>query len=271
MAKYSISNLKKINKETFVKVFKALARNKPWYIVAGNHDYLGSIDAQIGYHSINPTWYIAKQFYIHVSHVSFRIAGFIPSPDSFTVDFIMLDTIILCGNTLDSKDLISPPGPPNKSAADDQTRWLKERLESSRTLLKHKENNIRLLAKEGMIAIVHNFICGFLMMTCGHRHVTSNVQNHKLNFIVSGTAAYRDSVQLTTHEENTTSQFFYPVKSTNNSPYLRRTSDDKPGFVVGKLTKYRAVFRFYNSDGTLLYNFNAIPRKSQFWSVLLKT
>lgn len=46
-------------------------------------------------------------------------------------DFVMMDTIILCGNTLGTRDEI-PPGPKDPAKANLEWIWIEEQLKSSR-------------------------------------------------------------------------------------------------------------------------------------------
>jgi tartrate-resistant acid phosphatase type 5 len=41
-------------------------KTKPWFVALGNHDYLGSPDAEIAYHDKNPRWNMPSRYYTRV-------------------------------------------------------------------------------------------------------------------------------------------------------------------------------------------------------------
>ena len=41
---------------TFEDIFYQDSLQVPWYVIAGNHDYYGSVEAQIGYSKISSRW-----------------------------------------------------------------------------------------------------------------------------------------------------------------------------------------------------------------------
>jgi tartrate-resistant acid phosphatase type 5 len=54
----------------------------PWYVVLGNHDHRGNIQAEIDYHSKNPRWNMPARYFTVVK----------TAPDGTRIDFFMLDT-----------------------------------------------------------------------------------------------------------------------------------------------------------------------------------
>ena len=72
--------------DTFENVFTATNLQDPFkfHVIAGNHDYHGSVDAQIEYSKKSPRWSFPQPYYT-----------FTDGP----VQFIMIDTVILSGNS----------------------------------------------------------------------------------------------------------------------------------------------------------------------------
>ncbi|MFH4983982.1 hypothetical protein AB6A40_010691 [Gnathostoma spinigerum] len=119
---------------SFEDVYTADALQTPWYIMAGNHDHFGNVAAQIAYSNHSQRWVFPASYYT----VSYRFGK-----RNTTVDFIIIDTIVLCGNTRDvvNGDLIdlalaesidNPNNPSDPEAARVQWRWIEEQLSKSR-------------------------------------------------------------------------------------------------------------------------------------------
>lgn len=110
-------------KSTFESVFLAESLRKvPWYIVAGNHDHYGNVTAQIEYSKISSRWKFPDLYY----DLSFKI------PDTnASVRLLMLDTIVLCGNSDDFHE-DQPMVAANPKMANIQLDWLIKKLETAK-------------------------------------------------------------------------------------------------------------------------------------------
>ncbi|EER19882.1 Tartrate-resistant acid phosphatase type 5 precursor, putative [Perkinsus marinus ATCC 50983] len=75
-------------KSTFEDVFSSPSlQGIPWYIVAGNHDHIGNISAQIGYSKHSSRWRFPALFHYHVLSVGAAVKVLV----------VMIDTIVLDG------------------------------------------------------------------------------------------------------------------------------------------------------------------------------
>ncbi|KAF4740338.1 chitinase [Perkinsus olseni] len=73
--------------DTFENVFSAPSlRQVPWYVIAGNHDHIGNVTAQIAYSKMSSRWVFPALFH----HKLFRMGG-------SSVLVVMIDTIVLDG------------------------------------------------------------------------------------------------------------------------------------------------------------------------------
>merc|ERR1711937_756179 len=79
--------------ETFEQCFSGNslsgASGHTFHIIAGNHDHLGNVQAQIEYSSKSQRWSFPSLYY------SFSKMA----PDGATVQFVMIDTVSLAGNS----------------------------------------------------------------------------------------------------------------------------------------------------------------------------
>ncbi|CAB1349982.1 unnamed protein product [Coregonus sp. 'balchen'] len=93
-------------KNTFEDVFSQSSLvDVPWYLVAGNHDHVKNVSAQIAY-----------------SNRSKRC--------NVSVTVLMVDTVVLCGNTYEGTQ---PKGEEDPEAAAKQLDWINSRLANSKS------------------------------------------------------------------------------------------------------------------------------------------
>eukprot|EP00163_Fabomonas_tropica_P002921 TRINITY_DN1238_c0_g1_i1.p1 TRINITY_DN1238_c0_g1~~TRINITY_DN1238_c0_g1_i1.p1 ORF type:complete len:296 (-),score=74.61 TRINITY_DN1238_c0_g1_i1:14-901(-) len=111
-------------KDTYEDVFTAPSLQSRWYVIAGNHDHYGNVSAEIAYTQKSQRWYFPSEYYTEV----------MPIPGSNqTVQFIFLDTIVLCGHSDDrvSADIIPHATDEAKAASNAQLAWLEATLANS--------------------------------------------------------------------------------------------------------------------------------------------
>uniref|UniRef100_A0A914YTB7 Tartrate-resistant acid phosphatase type 5 n=1 Tax=Panagrolaimus superbus TaxID=310955 RepID=A0A914YTB7_9BILA len=105
----------------------------PWFVLAGNHDHLGNVTAQILHTNRSNLWTFPRLYY----SIKYRFGN-----PSKTLQIVMIDTIELCGNCIDveGEDIISwiwhkklvPDHPANQEVADKQWKWLENELSQSK-------------------------------------------------------------------------------------------------------------------------------------------
>uniref|UniRef100_A0A0N5BVT5 Metallophos domain-containing protein n=1 Tax=Strongyloides papillosus TaxID=174720 RepID=A0A0N5BVT5_STREA len=118
--------------KSFENVYDMDHLNIPFYMIFGNHDYLGNIDAQINYTYHSSKWTFPDYYYT----INYQLKN------NTKIKFIMIDTMQLCGNTvdIDGDSIFSwiqahhhdPLGPSNKTLADKQWEWITNEIETSR-------------------------------------------------------------------------------------------------------------------------------------------
>lgn len=109
-------------KETFEDVFTSESLMTPWFFCAGNHDHHGNVSAQIAYSSKSERWNFPDFYYTK----SWKIPG-----SDMELQLVLLDTVLLCGNSGHDDTLNQPEGPESIEVAEAQWNWLESTLRSS--------------------------------------------------------------------------------------------------------------------------------------------
>merc|ERR1711865_213152 len=98
-----------------------------FHVLAGNHDHYGNVQAQIDYTSRSDRWSFPSLYYDFTE----------TAPDGATVQFVMIDTYTLAGQSqIDDDDREGLTGdkltgPPDQTAADAQTQWIESTMAAS--------------------------------------------------------------------------------------------------------------------------------------------
>lgn len=178
--------------ETFEDVFSDPSlRDVPWYVLAGNHDHLGNVSAQIAYSKISKRWHFPSLYY--------RLRAKVPQSNVSVVIF-MLDTVTLCGN---SDDFISqqPEKPRNLAMARSQMSWFKKQLAEAKedyvlvaghypiwSIAEHGPTHC--LVKQLFPLLAKYKVTAYL---CGHDHNLQYLQDENgVGYVLSGAGNFMD-------------------------------------------------------------------------------
>jgi tartrate-resistant acid phosphatase type 5 len=221
-----------------------------FHVVAGNHDHLGNVQAQIDYSSKSERWSFPSQYY------SFSETA----PDGATVDIVLFDTVQLSGisdheNFVKGSEL---PGPLDATVAGAQLDWLEKTLSASTAdyLIVGGHYPVYSIAEHGPTKQLQpdkfpyfrdNRISAYL---CGHDHnqqfidVGDGIQYH-----VIGSAHLGDS--STSH------------MSTISKDQLKFHAHDGGGFSTISVNKQGMVIKHLDASGNVVYTAPTIlPRGS---------
>lgn len=226
--------------ETFESVYTAKSLQIPWYVLAGNHDHAGSVKAQIEYSHRSNRWKFPSYYY----ELNFRI----PNTQK-TLTIIMLDTIMLCGNSDDFLDE-KPRGPLSAVDANRQLTWLQERLARSKAdfLLLAGHYPVWSVSEHGptdcLLHRLHPLLIKYKATAylCGHDHNLQYIEESGVGYVVSGAGNFLDpDVRHWNRNPKGSVKFFTGQASTLG------------GFVHAEVTKNKMIVTFYQAKGTSLY------------------
>ncbi len=214
---------------SFEAIYTAPVLRSRWYVVLGNHDWMGDVQAQIAYTEESDRWYLPSQYYAETMAVD----------DSTDALFVFLDTNPLAYPE-DYRRRFSDSG---TWAPDEQLTWLEKTLSESDAAWKivvghhpiyvgsvRYSDNQRLV--ERLVPLFERY--GVQAYFAGHDH---NLQHHRpadspVDYFVSGAGSL-------TRE----------VIETPNTLFALRA----PGFMAVSMRPTDMEVRAYDEDGVLVY------------------
>ena len=239
-------------KETYENVYHKSSLQVPWFVVGGNHDHYGNISAQVAYSKISPRWKFPDFYHSH----KFKI----PNTDR-ELAVILVDTVVLCGNTDDHTPGSNLPGPDSVSAAEDQWQWIEDQLEafsSADYIIVAGHYPVWSVAEHGPTALLVSRLRPLLekynvtAYFCGHDHNLQHIKqdNSSVEYFVIGSA---DIVQPSRKHANA-----FP------SSWLKFMDDDIAslgGFARLTASKDNLVLTFMTGlTGNEVYSVKMAPR-----------
>jgi tartrate-resistant acid phosphatase type 5 len=191
-------------KTSFEDIYTASSLNIPWYITLGNHDYGGSVQAQIDYSNVSTRWKLPSRYYSFEKKLD----------DGTTVLFIITDTnpFIQSYKTPDKgNDELSESSVSELSrmTGDDQLKWMDSLLSSTKAKWKivsghhplisggEHGNTPELIEKFKPLFVKYNVT----MYMCGHDHDLQYLKEKENNvhYFVTGAGS---KLRTTKYTEN---------------------------------------------------------------------
>ncbi|XGW26008.1 hypothetical protein V3C99_006985 [Haemonchus contortus] len=255
---------------SFEDIYNTDALKVPWYLIAGNHDHFGNVSAQVAYSRYSRKWNFPDLYY----KLSFHIKN-------TTIDVLMLDTIVLCGNTADIQnggffDMLwnrshDPEGPSDVEKAEKQWKWIAKNLNSSRAdyLFVAGHYPIHSASSHGPTRCLQERLDPLLKATnvsayfAGHDHtlqhiVYPGVGGHQIHYVLSGAASRSDRSKANINTLTGRSlKFRYPSSWWNPISQLGFSNG---GFVLVDIAPDQTLFWFYNGKKEIKYRFSIEPR-----------
>ncbi len=248
---------------TFQQVYTGKSLMKPWYIIAGNHDHLGDVNAQIEYTALDTTgrWNFPSLYHKH-SFTSGKDSVSSSSPP-VTVDVVLIDTVDLCSMNVaadESEPHYFDPLPLRpREMASEQWAWIEAQLAASTAdyLMVGGHFPVYSVCEHGSNPTLIQYLKPLLEQynahyMSGHDHCMIHMQEpgSKVNYILSGlgdTCCYESSNIPSIPKD--TLQWY--VAKDNHKSLLDH--DITAGFTSFEATKEQLVITYYDQHGNVLY------------------
>jgi acid phosphatase len=220
-------------KSVFENVYKdKWFRTHRFEVIAGNHDYKGSIKAQIDYTNKKGTsWYFPKKYYTVSRTIS-------PGLD---VDFVYIDTTPL--TEFKKKDV-------------DQVKWLQQTLAKSTAtwiiVIGHHPiysltGNNNWMIQHVLPVLKKNKVAAYI---CGHHHSLQHHVEAKMHYIIVGNTAAAKPPGRTEVAGAPKTKFLY----CNKAQYKKYGRGGCMGFATMSISsKSKLTFNYYNPKNKQLY------------------
>uniref|UniRef100_A0A7E4VGH8 Tartrate-resistant acid phosphatase type 5 n=1 Tax=Panagrellus redivivus TaxID=6233 RepID=A0A7E4VGH8_PANRE len=228
----------------------------PWFVIAGNHDHLGNVTAQILHTNRSNLWTFPSMYY----SVRYSFNG-------ANVQFVMIDTIQLCGNCIDVDgnspldwllhNKLVPDHPDDPAAADKQWAWIEGELANSTAdylfvaghypIYSTCEHGPNSCLQDRLDPLLRRY--GVTAYLAGHDHDlqllqhTNETDGTSLLYVVSGAGSRSDRSTKNSNAVPEGSLFFKYPKGWNPFSQVGLSNG---GFVEVTLGPQNGTFTYYN-------------------------
>jgi len=269
---------------SFESVYEAPNLRVPWYTIAGNHDHLGNVTAQLIHTNFSSKWTFPSLFYkVKYSFGDQRSSR----SERTTVEMLFIDTIVLCGNTVDvqGESLLSwlfakkktPNGPEPEyiQLAKEQWEWIEETLRTSTAdyLFVNGHYPVYSVSEHGPFKCLIDKLDPMLRKYnvnayfSGHDH---NLQHIRINqtdeegapssmdYFVCGASSRTD--RSAKHKNDVPEGSLLYRYPTGWNPFSQ-IGFSNGGFIHGELRPESATIRFYTGKEEVKYESTLYPRR----------
>ena len=256
-------------KGTFEDVFSAdslqAAAGFTFHVLAGNHDHKGNVTAQVDYSAVSKRWDFPSLWYTFT-----ETAG-----DGTTVQYVMIDTVVLTGQSLvsdpDTGAIVRElngrelPGAADAALANAQLAWIEATLKASTAdfLVVAGHYPVYSICEHGPTPYLQEHLKPLLQQykvtayMNGHDHCAEHIA-------VPGDSAHVDYHTIGSAHENSDNTKHESSKYTPKHALKWHTGKGDGGFATVAASKAGGfVVAHYDGDGKLLYTAPARqPRSS---------
>lgn len=235
--------------KTFENVFNGDSLlNVPWYVIAGNHDHKGNVTAQLAYTNVSSRWKYQNLYY----DLSFKIPN-----TNVSVRLVMLDTIVLCGN---SDDFLAgqPLKAANSKLSEEQLAWLVEKLKTSKDeyLIVAGHYPVWSIAEHGPTTCLLDYVEPLLKKynvtayLSGHDHNMQYLQDDRgIGYVLSGAGNFMEDSRK--HEDKVPPGYLR---------FFQGDLETMGSFAYMQVTPKEMIITYIQSGGKSLFQTTLYPR-----------
>jgi tartrate-resistant acid phosphatase type 5 len=237
---------------TFEQCFDgdSLSNGHTFHVIAGNHDHIGDVQAQIDYSKKSSRWSFPSLYYTFSKTAS----------DGTTVQFVMIDTVSVAGQSQRSANDATSlkgselPGPANLTVAQSQLQWIDETLAASTAdyVIVSGHYPVYSVGDHGPTSQLSPSNFPYLQKykvsayLCGHDHSEQHIdKGDGVQYHVIGSANLHSG--------------WGHISSVSSGQLKYHDNKDNGGYATVSVNKKGMVIKHYAGDGTLAYTAPAIP------------